>query len=103
VSPELHRDLEDREGVNPGREAAGAAVTVELRRHRDDGVVGSLAAKVVELGACNLRVEVAATVRLSARGAKQEVVQPVDGTSALNARRSQAVDPRPRLDVEFSR
>jgi hypothetical protein len=46
---------------------------------------------------------VAAAVRFSARGAKQEVVQPVDGTSARGARRPQAVDPRPRLDVELVR
>src|SRR5262249_55224109 len=103
VSPEFHRDLEDRECVRPGREAAGAAITVELRRHRDDGGGRSLAAEVVEFGTRDLRVEVAATVRLSARGAKQEVVQPGDGTSALDARRPEAVDPRPRLDVELLR
>ena len=83
---ELHRDLEDDERVCPGCEAAGAAVAVELRRDGDDSVVGGLVAEVVELGAADLRVEVAATVRLGVRSSEQEVVQPFERSSALDSR-----------------
>ena len=100
---ELHRDLEDDERVCPGCEAAGAAVAVELRRDGDDSVVGGLAAEVVELGAADLRVEVAATVRLGVRSSEQKVVQPFERSSALDSRRAQALDPRTRFRVQPSR
>jgi len=72
-----------------------AAVTVELRRHCYDRVVGGLAAQVVELGPADLRVEVAAPVCLGVRGPQNEVVQPLQRTCVRDAGRPQTVDPRP--------
>jgi hypothetical protein len=42
MAAELDRDLEDREPVRPRREAAGAAVSVELSDDGDDRVIGGL-------------------------------------------------------------
>src|SRR6185437_9710926 len=46
-----HGRLQQRELVGPGREAALAAVVVELGQHGDQRVVGALYRDVVELGA----------------------------------------------------
>ena len=103
MSAELYRDLEDRKGVRPGREAAGTPVAVEFARHGEHRVAGSLAAEVVELGAADLRVEMAAAVRLGVGGSKQEFVEPFERPSALDSLRSETVDPPARFDVELFR
>ena len=101
MPPQLHRDLEDGEPVGPGREAAGATVAVELAGHRDHRVVGGLAADVLELGAADLGVEMAAAIGLAVRGAEQQVVQALQRQGAPGPCRPQAVEPGARFDVEL--
>ena len=59
-------------------------------------------AEVVELGAADLRVEVAATARLGVRSSEQELVQPFERPNS-STQCAQAVDPRTRFRVEPSR
>jgi len=60
-------------------------------------------AEVVELGAADLRVEVASAARFGVRYSKQQVVQPLERTNVLGPRRTETVEPRTRFGVQLQR
>ena len=103
VASQLDRDLEDDERVGPRREAARPTEAVELAGHRHHGVVGGLPADVVELGAADLGVEVAAATCLAAGGPEQQVVEALEREVALASRSPQPLDPGARSGVELLR
>ena len=101
MPPELHRYLEDRKRVRPGRESAGTAVAVELAHHGENCIVGGLVAEIIEFGATDLWVAVVAAVSFGVGGSKEEVVEPFERLGAPGSCCSEAVDPRARFDVEM--
>src|SRR5919206_3724841 len=72
---QLHRRLEQRKLVDPGREAAGAAEVVEAREHAHERVVRGLERDLVELVAAQVRQRLPTARDLVPGGAQQERVQ----------------------------
>jgi hypothetical protein len=100
---QLDRGLEQRELVDPGREAAGAAKVVEPSEHADERVVGGLVGDVVEVVAAQVRQHRAAAGALEPRGAQEQGVQARDGFVLRPTFRSEVAQPHTRLVVEQRR
>ena len=77
--------LEQRELVDPGREAARAAEVVELGQHGHERVVGGLHGEVVELLAAHERHAGPAPRHLEPRRAHQQLVQSHDRRAVFAA------------------
>jgi hypothetical protein len=97
---QLDRGLEQRELVDPGREAAGAAKVVEPSEHADERVVGGLVGDVVEVVAAQVRKRRAAPGALEPRGTQEQGMQARDGLVLRPAVRSKVAQPRARVLVD---
>ena len=91
--PQLHRRLEKRELVGPGREAARAAEVVEASENADQCVRGGFVGDVVELVPAEMLERPPATVDLEPGGAKEERMQAGDRRVVFVALRVQPPQP----------
>ena len=98
--PQLHRRLEQRELVHPGREPARAAKVVEAREDADERVVGGLIGDVAEVVPAQVRKRRPAPGTLEACGAQEQCVQTHDRLVSRGAVRAEVAQPYARLFVE---
>ena len=92
----LHGGLEQRELVGPRREAAVAAIRVQLAHDRHQGVIGGLHREIIEFS----RARPAAASDLEARSAQQQRVERYDRLLVPAAGSRERFDPPERLGVD---